>query len=137
MNQMRKNFKDLLEYLQSRSLFSCNSIKTFDYSTLCTTIPHSKLKDRLRELVQLCFTKKNGQRIYKYLVLGRDRTYFVKKTLLILPTKFSETDIIKMLEFLIDNIFVMFGGRVFQQQTVGYLWIQTDLLLAGFSPLFL
>jgi hypothetical protein len=32
--------------------------------------------------------------------------------------KFSETDIINMLEFLIDNIFVFFGGRVFQQ-TVG------------------
>ena len=32
--------------------------------------------------------------------------------------KFSETDIIKMLDFLIDNIFVTFGGRVFQQ-TVG------------------
>jgi hypothetical protein len=32
--------------------------------------------------------------------------------------KLSETDIIKMLVFLIDNIFVMFGGRVFQQ-TVG------------------
>jgi hypothetical protein len=31
---------------------------------------------------------------------------------------FSETNIIKMLEFLIGNIFVMFGGRVFQQ-TVG------------------
>ena len=29
--------------------------------------------------------------------------------------KFSETDIIKMLEVLIDNIFVFFGGRVFQQ----------------------
>ena len=29
--------------------------------------------------------------------------------------KFSETDIINMLEFLIDNIFVIFGGRVFQQ----------------------
>ena len=29
---------------------------------------------------------------------------------------FSETDV--MLEFLIDNIFVIFGGRVFQQ-TVG------------------
>jgi hypothetical protein len=28
--------------------------------------------------------------------------------------KFAETDIINMLEFLIDNIFVMFGGRVFQ-----------------------
>jgi hypothetical protein len=34
-----------------------------------TTIPHSKLKDKLRELVQ-----KNGQRRCKYLVLGRDRS---------------------------------------------------------------
>jgi hypothetical protein len=32
--------------------------------------------------------------------------------------QFSGTDIIKMLKFLIDNIFVKFGGRVFQQ-TVG------------------
>jgi hypothetical protein len=32
--------------------------------------------------------------------------------------KLSETDIFNMLEFLMDNIFVMFGGRVFQQ-TVG------------------
>jgi hypothetical protein len=29
-------------------------------------------------LVQLCFIEKNGQRRYKYLVLGRDRYYFVK-----------------------------------------------------------
>jgi hypothetical protein len=29
--------------------------------------------------------------------------------------KFSETDIIKMLEFLINNIFALFGGRIFQQ----------------------
>ena len=29
--------------------------------------------------------------------------------------KFSETDIIKMLEFLIYNISIIFGGRVFQQ----------------------
>jgi len=40
-------------------------------------------------------------------VLGRDKSYFVKKKTLM-----------DMLEFLIDNIFVMFGGRVFQQ-TVG------------------
>jgi hypothetical protein len=30
--------------------------------------------------------------------------------------KFSEADIINMLEFLIDNIFAMFDGRVFQQE---------------------
>ena len=98
------------------SLSSCNNIKTFDYSTLYTTIPHSKRKDKLRELVQLCFIKRNGQqRRYTYLVLGRDISYFVKKNT---TKKFSETDIINMLQFLIDNIFVIFDRLVFQQ-TVG------------------
>ena len=66
VNQMwiLKNSKDLLEYTQSMFLSSCNSIETFDFSTLYTTIPHSKLRNKLRELVQLCITKKNGQRRY-------------------------------------------------------------------------
>jgi hypothetical protein len=50
-------------------------------------------------------------------VLGRDRYYFVQKHS-DSTKKFSETNIINMLEFLIENIFVIFGGRVFQQ-TVG------------------
>ena len=125
-----KNSKDLLEYIQYRSLSTCNSIKTVDFSTLYTTIPHSKLKDKLRELLQLCFIQKNGQRRYKYLVLGRDRCYFVKKKPLWFYQKFSETDIINMLEFLIDNIFVMSGGRFFNRQSA-YLWVETVIL---FSP---
>ena len=113
-----KNPKDLLEYIQSRSLSSCNSINTVDFSTVYTTIPHSKPKDKLRELVQLCFMKKNDQRRYKQLVLGRDISYFANKKHYDSTKKFSETDIINMLECLIDNIFVMFGGHIFQQ-TVG------------------
>ena len=78
MNQkwILKNSKDLLEYIQSRSY---NSINTFDFSTLYTSIPHSKLKGGLREMDQLCFM--NGQRRYKHIVIGRDRSYFVKNTL--------------------------------------------------------
>jgi len=53
-----KNSKDLSEYIQSKSLSSCNSIRTLDFSILYTTIPHSKLKDKSRELTQLCFIKK-------------------------------------------------------------------------------
>ena len=102
VNQMwiLENSKDLLEYIQSSSFSSCNSIKTFDFSVLYTAIPHSKLKDRIRELVQLWSIEKNGQCRCKYLVLGRDK---------------SETDIINILEFLIDNTIVMFGGRVLKQ----------------------
>jgi len=67
-----KNSKDLLEYIQSRPLSSCNSIKTFDFSTLYTTIHHSKLKVRLRELVQLYFIiKKKGQRRKNTLILPK------------------------------------------------------------------
>jgi hypothetical protein len=53
VNQMwiLKNSKDLLEYIQSKSLSSCNSTKTFDFSTLYTTIPLSKLKNKTRDLV--------------------------------------------------------------------------------------
>jgi hypothetical protein len=109
-----KTSKDLLKYIQSRSISSCNSIKTFDFSTLYTTIPHSKLQDRLKELVQQFFMKKNCQCRNKYLVLGRDRSYFVSNHS-DSTKKLSETDIINMLEFLIDNIIVIFGGRVFQQ----------------------
>ena len=61
VNQMwiPKSSKDL--YIQSRSFSSCNSINTFDFSTIYTTIPHYKLQDRLRELDQhilFCKTKK-------------------------------------------------------------------------------
>ena len=67
VNQMwiLKNSKDLLEYIQSRSLSSCNSITTFVFSTLYTIIPHSKLNDRLRELIQLYFIKKRMANVDK------------------------------------------------------------------------
>ena len=50
VNQMwiLKNSKDISEYIQSNPLSSCNSIKTFDFSTLYTSSPHPKLKDKLK-----------------------------------------------------------------------------------------
>ena len=108
----------MLEYIKSRYLSSSSSINIFDFFILYTTIPHSKLKDRLRELVQLCFIKKNGQRRYKYLVLGRDRSWFVKKTKTIwLYQKVLWKWITNILEVLIDSIFVMLGGQL------AYLWV--------------
>ena len=53
------------EYMQSRSLSSCSSITTFNFSTLYTSIPQFKLKNRLREVVQLCFIQKRMANIEK------------------------------------------------------------------------
>jgi hypothetical protein len=69
---------------------------------------------------------KNGQRRYKYIVLGRDRFFFVKKPHSDSTKKFSETDIINMLDFFIDNIFVILVDVFFN--TVGIPWVQTVLL---------
>jgi hypothetical protein len=88
--------------------------------TLYTTIPHDKLKSRLLDIIDNCFFNKNGKRKYSYLVISHHTHYFVKyhsdST-----HKYSKVKIKKMLEFLIDHIYiVVVGGQVFQQ-SVGIL----------------
>ena len=90
------------------------SIKSFDFSTIYTTIPHQKLKSRLAHIIRNSFIHKSGNRKYKFLVLGRKGPYFVKQHS-DSKNKYTEDDIINMLEFLVDNIFVVFGRNVFQQ----------------------
>ena len=62
------------------------------------------------------------------LVISSGKILFYKKTkpTLILPK--AEIDIIKMLEMLIDIIFVLFGGGVFNRQSA-FLWVITVLML--------
>ena len=81
INQMwiLKNSKELLEHLKSPAFNHVTSIKSFDFSTLYTTIPHQKLKERLTSIIRNAFIFKNGNRRYKYLVLGHEETYFVKE----------------------------------------------------------
>ena len=112
-----KNSKDLLDYLKSQSLSQIYQIKTFDFLTLYTTIPHDKLKERLKDLLHNAFYKKNGNRRYKYIAITKQRVYFVKNHT---DTKkhYSEEEIYNMLAFLIDNIFVEFAGQIFRQ-TIG------------------
>ena len=107
-----KNSKDLLDNLKSRSFSQVSSIKTFDFSTLYTTLPHDKLKTRLKETIHKAFSHRSYGS--KFVVLGYNSTYFSNK-IQKGKTCYSEEQVISMLEFLIDNIFVSFGGTLFQQ----------------------
>ena len=73
-----KNSKELLEHLKSPNFNHIASIKSFDFSTLYTTIPHDKLKSRLASIIRNSIFK-NGNRRYKYLVLGHEEAYFVQE----------------------------------------------------------
>ena len=116
-----KNSNELLDNLNSNSLASDNSIKTFDFSTLYTTIPYSKLKSRLTGLIRNAFRFKNGKKgidyIYTYIliVVGYKSTYFVEDHSEA-KTKYTEDDIVRMFLILIDNIF---EECVLFQQVIG------------------
>jgi hypothetical protein len=56
-------------------------------------------------------------------------SHFVKKITVILAKRVPKTDITKMFECLIDEIFVMFGGCLVNRRSA-FLWIQTAPLLA-------
>jgi hypothetical protein len=47
--ESKDSLEDLLETLSSRSQYVCNSIKTFDFSTLYTAIRHTLLKSRIKK----------------------------------------------------------------------------------------
>jgi hypothetical protein len=102
-----KNSKELLENLSPISKY--DSIKTYDFSTLYRTIPHIKLKSRLFQIINNCFLNKNGTRKYKFLVIGKQYTYFVRHHYSDNSYKYSEADIKSMHGFLVDNIYVVFG----------------------------
>jgi hypothetical protein len=108
-----KNPKELLAILKAQRFSQINSIK-HDFLTLYTTIPHDKLDlDILTSLTTVSLTK-NVKNKYSYLVISQQKHYFVKYHS-VSKHKFSKTYIKKMLEFLIDNIYVVVGGQVFQR----------------------
>ena len=90
-----KNSKELLENLKAQSLHSINSIKPFVFSTLYTSIPHDKLKSKLKVIINQCFFHKNGNRRFQYVVIGYKDTYFVRDHYDALQ-KYSDADVIKM-----------------------------------------
>jgi hypothetical protein len=94
VNQMwiLKNSKELLEILKSHGFSKIDTIKTYDFSTLYTTIPHNKLKSWLFQIVDFWFLNKNGTQKYKFLVTVKQDAYFVRHHS-DSPYKYSEVNI--------------------------------------------
>ena len=125
-----KNSKELLDHLKSPTFNHVTSIKSFDFSILYTTIPHQKLKDRLISIIRNAFNFKNGNRRYKYLVLGHEETYFMKEHS-DSKKKYSEDDIIKILEFLVDK-FSWFMLEKSSSRQSAFQWVR---IVPLFSPI--
>jgi len=88
----------------------CRNVRTYDFSTLYTSIPHQQLKTRISTLVKQAFD--DGK--HNFISLGkfqakwsnnpRDSTFAL-----------SCQSVCFLLEWLIDNIYVTFGDKLFRQ----------------------
>ena len=111
---MLKNSTNLLSSLSHLGVHRSTSIQTFDFSTLYTSIPHDLLKSRMNSIINNAFKYKNGATRYTHIKVGRNKSYFTNDPLNS-DNKYTANDICKMIEFLVDNIYVRFGEQLFRQ----------------------
>ena len=109
-----KNSTNLLSTLGHLGVHRATSIQTFDFSTLYTSIPHDLLKSRMNSIINNAFKHKNGVTRYTHIKVCRNKSYFTSDPLNG-DNKYTADDIYKIIEFLVDNIYVRFGGQLFRQ----------------------
>ena len=85
---------------------TATSVQTFDFSTLYTSIPHDLLKSRISNLVHNAFRKKDESVRYTHIKVTRAKGYFTNDINGSGDNMYTADNICKMIEFLIDNIFL-------------------------------
>ena len=89
---------------------TASSIDCFDFKTLYTNIPHFDLKERIFKLVEETFNLKNAEYVNVWDGL---RVSWGKKTSG--RHSFTCENVKNMINFLLDNIFVKYKGKIFRQ----------------------
>ncbi len=99
-----------------KRVYECNrkevrNIRTYDFSTLYTCIPHKMLKDKMAWVIKACFNKTSRQyiRIGKYSAVWH-RSRGKSKNL-----SWDQNELIDHMNYLIDNIYVVCGDTLFRQ----------------------
>ena len=105
-----KNSQSLLQSIKDNHIDQYDSISTWEFSTLYTTIPHSDLLIRVKGLIRLTFEKNEDC----HLLVNKRQAYFSQSTkdgyLPFLCDEFCD-----LFGFLISNIYVRFGEELFRQ----------------------
>ena len=109
-----KNSTNLLSSLSHLGVHRATSIETFDFFTLYSSIPRDLLKPHMNNIINNAFKHKNGATRYIHIKVGRNKSYFTSDPLNG-DNKYTANDTCKMTEFLVDNIYIRFGGQLFRQ----------------------
>ena len=110
-----KNSTDLLSSLDQLNVLTATSVQTYDFSTLYTSIPHNLFKSRITALIHNSFKRRNGRNRYTHIKIASGKGYFIDTINPSGDNLYTADQICRMVEFLIDNVFVKFGGCLFRQ----------------------
>ena len=86
------------------------SLSTYDFSTLYTTLPHNN-KDKLIDLIERTFQREGSP----YLACNDRNAYFLLQKNLKKYHAWSCQNKCDALTFLLDNIFIQFGTKLYRQ----------------------
>ena len=104
-----KNSGEVLNKLKSRG-FRATSLSTYDFSTLYTTLPHNLIKEKLINLIQWTFKRKGSP----YIACNERQAFFTSE-----DTKryklWSCQNVCEALIYLLDNIYIRFGTKLYRQ----------------------
>ena len=100
---------EILNKLKSRG-FLASGLSTYDFSTLYTTLPHNLIKEKLTELIEQTFNREGSL----YLASNDKNVFYTSKQ----PKRYKLWSCQKMcdaLHYLLNNIFIRFGSKLYRQ----------------------
>ena len=104
-----KNSGEVLNKLKSRGL-RATSLSTYDFSTLYTTLPHNLIKGKLINLIEWTFKREGSP----YIACNERQAFFTSE-----DTKryklWSCQNVCEALIYLLDNIYIRFGTKLYRQ----------------------
>ena len=101
-----KNSGEILDKLKARD-FNATSLSTYDFSALYTTLPHNLMK--LIGLIERTFQREGSP----YLACNDRNAFFTSEK----PKKYHASSCQKVCDartFLLDNIFIQFGTKLYR-----------------------
>ena len=85
-------------------------LETYDFSTLYTSLPHIEIKRKFKSLFKKIYEREGKE----YINVNWNKSYFTS-----IKNKnfhsFTEKNLVQILDFILDNIYVKFGDHIFKQ----------------------
>ena len=99
-----------LDFIDNIKNIKTKHLETYDFSTLYTSLPHTEIKEKFKTIFKKIYARESKT----FINVNWNKAYFSS-------TKnknfyaFTERDLLKILEFILNNIYVKFGDKIYKQ----------------------